>query len=322
MVRTLLFIWILAALSGAAAAQTISTTPTPAELDAVIRDLKTRPIVDNPILAIRELDRLESLENRLRAYENRRESDAQLVSEFESSRRALETFSQTVVSTNCATSADAAMIVSDAPDIAFAISDLPVETGGIDRLLDPLTRESRTCASIKAALANPQIRPALDAIAKAIAGRRADDASVRQKASEIAQLIASRREDINKRVSAESTRTGLKNSLWAVILVIGLLSIGAIWVVRTFPPELQIEWVTSGQVIQFVTVMILLSVIMALGLSDILKENTLGTLLGGIAGYVLSQGVGRAAAQAVSRTVAQTRDGSARATTPVNIPAQ
>lgn len=49
------------------------------------------------------------------------------------------------------------------------------------------------------------------------------------------------------------------------------------------------------------TVMILLSVIMALGLAGILKENTLGTLLGGIAGYVLAQGVGRAAAREVSR---------------------
>ena len=49
--------------------------------------------------------------------------------------------------------------------------------------------------------------------------------------------------------------------------------------------------------------MILLSVIMALGLASILKENTLGTLLGGIAGYVLSQGVGRAAAQAVKEGI-------------------
>ncbi len=42
---------------------------------------------------------------------------------------------------------------------------------------------------------------------------------------------------------------------------------------------------------------------MALGLASILKENTLGTLLGGIAGYVLSQGVGRAAAQAVKEGI-------------------
>jgi membrane protein YqaA with SNARE-associated domain len=47
--------------------------------------------------------------------------------------------------------------------------------------------------------------------------------------------------------------------------------------------------------------MFLLSVVLALGLAEILKENTLGTLLGGIGGYVLAQGVGRAAAREVSR---------------------
>jgi hypothetical protein len=34
---------------------------------------------------------------------------------------------------------------------------------------------------------------------------------------------------------------------------------------------------------------------MGLGLSGIIQETTLGTLLGGLGGYVLSQGVGRAA---------------------------
>lgn len=83
--------------------------------------------------------------------------------------------------------------------------------------------------------------------------------------------------------------------------MIGFFSIGAILAVKLFPEAIQIEWVASGQVIQFVTVMILLSVIMALGLAGIFKENTLGTLLGGIAGYVLAQGVGRAAAREVTR---------------------
>ena len=66
--------------------------------------------------------------------------------------------------------------------------------------------------------------------------------------------------------------------------------------IKFFPPQIVEIWVESGQVIQFVTVMILLSVILALGLVDVIKENTLGTLLGGIGGYVLAQGVGRSAA--------------------------
>jgi hypothetical protein len=64
--------------------------------------------------------------------------------------------------------------------------------------------------------------------------------------------------------------------------------------------------------------MILLTVIMALGLAGILKENTLGTLLGGIGGYVLSQGVGKAAAEAVkSGLIAGGAQGGALATPPV-----
>ena len=35
------------------------------------------------------------------------------------------------------------------------------------------------------------------------------------------------------------------------------------------------EWIASGQVTQFVTILVLLSVIVALGLSNILHENTL-----------------------------------------------
>ena len=63
------------------------------------------------------------------------------------------------------------------------------------------------------------------------------------------------------------------------------------------------EWVASGQVIQFVTVMILLSVIMALGLAGLILENTLGALLGGIGGYILSQGVGRSVARRTQRQI-------------------
>jgi hypothetical protein len=66
-------------------------------------------------------------------------------------------------------------------------------------------------------------------------------------------------------------------------------------------------------------VMILLSVVMALGLAGILKENTLGTLLGGIAGYVLSQGVGKAAAAAVTQGLAAAGGGAAGGGTPLPI---
>lgn len=115
----------------------------------------------------------------------------------------------------------------------------------------------------------------------------------------LVKALQARQAALASHIQAAETKQDIFQHLWRIIGVIGILSIGTIFVVKLFAPELQEQWIASGQVIQFVTVMILLSVIMALGLASILKENTLGTLLGGIAGYVLSQGVGRAAAQAV-----------------------
>jgi ABC-type multidrug transport system fused ATPase/permease subunit len=85
---------------------------------------------------------------------------------------------------------------------------------------------------------------------------------------------------------------GILCALFAVIILL----------VRFFPDNIQIEWVGSGQVIQLLTVVTLLLIILCLAVTDILKENTIGTLLGGIGGYVLSQGIGRAAARAATRT--------------------
>ena len=114
-------------------------------------------------------------------------------------------------------------------------------------------------------------------------------------------LLQQRRDAIEKRISAINNKAKITDSLWLLIVVISVFSILAILAVKLFSERIQIEWVATGQVIQFVTVMILLSVVMTLGLAEILKENTLGTLLGGIGGYVLAQGVGRAAAREVSR---------------------
>jgi hypothetical protein len=125
----------------------------------------------------------------------------------------------------------------------------------------------------------------------------------RQQIEKLLTLLQNRRATLQEALSNRSTQQELGDKLWLTIGVIGLLSLAAIVAVKLFPEPLQLEWVSSGQVIQFVTVMILLSVIMALGLAGILKENTLGTLLGGIAGYVLSQGVGRAAAREARRSV-------------------
>ena len=129
--------------------------------------------------------------------------------------------------------------------------------------------------------------------------KKASDAKTT--ATNLLEILQKRKDAIEKKLVSSNTQASLTSNLWILIVVIGLFSIGTIAAVKLFNPDIQIEWVASGQVIQFVTVMILLSVVMALGLAGILKENTLGTLLGGIAGYVLAQGVGRAAAREVSR---------------------
>jgi len=129
------------------------------------------------------------------------------------------------------------------------------------------------------------------------------DANKTQLASLI-DALQKRRAALLQHLGAATAQTTVGSDLWLIMLAIGALSIGTIVATRLFTPEIQNQWVMSGQVIQFVTVMILLSVIMALGLAGILKENTLGTLLGGIAGYVLSQGVGKAAAAAVTQGLA------------------
>ena len=86
----------------------------------------------------------------------------------------------------------------------------------------------------------------------------------------------------------EETAQFLGKNLWTIILALGSTAIIILGLVRLFPEKTQLELVQSGQVVQFITVLLLLTVIMALGLSGIIKETTLGTLLGGIGGYVLS----------------------------------
>ena len=131
--------------------------------------------------------------------------------------------------------------------------------------------------------------------------------------AELEPRLVQYRKQLIEAQSKVSTKQTLGSNLWLMILSIGLLSIHAIVAVRLFPEEVMMEWVASGQVIQFVTVMILLSAIMALGLSGLIAGETLGTLLGGIGGYVLSQGVGRSVARLASRGQASDYETSGRA---------
>jgi hypothetical protein len=101
------------------------------------------------------------------------------------------------------------------------------------------------------------------------------------------------------------TVTSLVASLPWLMAILAAFGVAAILLVRFFPESVQVEWVASGQVIQLLTVVTLLLIILCLALANIIKEETIGTLLGGIGGYVLSQGIGRAAGRAAARSASQ-----------------
>ncbi|MGO7605531.1 hypothetical protein ACC718_19690 [Rhizobium ruizarguesonis] len=130
-----------------------------------------------------------------------------------------------------------------------------------------------------------------------------DWAPVSSEYQNLVSLLKARKSSLQGSLNNSTPQKQISDMLPYILGVLGVSCICAIATIKLFDSQIQMEWVVSGQVIQFVTVMVLLSVITALGLSNILKENTLGTLLGGIAGYVLAQGVGRATARDVSRMV-------------------
>ena len=111
------------------------------------------------------------------------------------------------------------------------------------------------------------------------------------------------------RKERNSGQTIADQLLYFLILLV-IFCLAMVVGIRIYKTPEQREWIKSGQVIQAMTVIVLLFAVLALGLSKVLSENTLGTLLGGIAGYVLSQGVGKAVASGIQ--AAHEGDPSAR----------
>lgn len=105
-----------------------------------------------------------------------------------------------------------------------------------------------------------------------------------------------------------------KNIPWLMLIIFGL-GAAILAGLKLFAPEIQHELVGSGQIVQFVTILILLGVILALGLAERLEGETLGTLLGGLAGYVLSQGIGRQTQQRFLSAIRSATSGGSKETT-------
>jgi hypothetical protein len=140
-----------------------------------------------------------------------------------------------------------------------------------------------------------QMSKAFDIVAKQL---QAQIDELKQKAPRAQRLLEAwmkYKEKVQKALE-DQTPSAIKvaDQLWIIIGVFCLFWILMFLTVRAFSEEVQMELIASGQVIQFATVMVLLIVVCVLGMSKFLADNTLGTLLGGIGGYVLSQGVGRA----------------------------
>lgn len=180
----------------------------------------------------------------------------------------------------------------------------------LDRVVkgDPRQYQSRFDARL---LCDPKEGPAAlsdeqnKALLEGITGMRERWVQLTQQQVQAAEKLALAREQRHKRLSEVSARLQREKSSTAnivtdlkwLVIILCFLSVSVLLVVRSYSPDLQTEWVSSGQVIQYMTVLVILIAVLALGLSGVLKENTLGTLLGGIGGYVLSQGVGRAVAR-------------------------
>ena len=163
-----------------------------------------------------------------------------------------------------------------------------------------INNSALNCAQVKAQLLagnfSNQLDDYLDSVIAAIESNAADVAAARTVVENWKTAIRDTRNKLISKHRALGDKASIADNLVQLIIVIGLFGVGTMLVPRVFSERVALEWVSSGQVIQFVTVTILLSVILALGLSGVIAEETLGTLLGGIGGYVLSQGVGRAAA--------------------------
>jgi hypothetical protein len=160
------------------------------------------------------------------------------------------------------------------------------------------------CKNTLSKLASPEFKAALssaiDSVQKGESKFVADQKELSSAYNSYLDALVKQRAKLQEKLSSSQSAFQIGSNLWALLLILAFACVATILGIGfVFSENIQMEWVASGQVIQFVTVMILLIVILTLGLSQFLKETVLGTLLGGIGGYVLAQGVGRATARDV-----------------------
>jgi hypothetical protein len=279
---------------------------TPADISARLKELADpeKNIPENQILLSDELHRIDDELGRNRttvaSYETAQKNLEQLKGEASKLFQDIDALNCDQVSVTPAEAAKLDELANSILEIVPSSSELN-PWAAIDAQSEQKVPPKAQCQKIKDAIGDQTQRQNLLSF---IDRRIKEYDTTKTQLISLIEALQKRRAALLQHWGANTAQTKVGGDLWLIILAIGALSIGTIIATRLFTPEIQNQWVMSGQIIQFVTVMILLSVIMALGLASILKENTLGTLLGGIAGYVLSQGVGKAAAAAVTQGIA------------------
>ena len=119
---------------------------------------------------------------------------------------------------------------------------------------------------------------------------------VHERNTGISTEVSEYEENVLKKMKNLETKSSFAENLYWLVTCLAAFIICVPLSTRMFASSVQQEIVESGQRTQLITVTVLLSVILMFGLVDKISDQTVGSLLGGIGGYVLSQGVGRQAA--------------------------
>lgn len=197
------------------------------------------------------------------------------------------------------------------PDNPFGIFDADEALRDVQPSDAPENKSAETfCGKYKTSTSVTDLMPRYLQVLQRAEKRLQDDQNKAQEMIPRIQRITdswtTRKTSLEKSIEDASPAAKVADQLWPILTVFCVFAVVLFGLTRIFPDPIQTELVASGQIIQFATVMVILIVVCVLGISGILKENTLGTLLGAIGGYVLSQGVGRAASRDATKAAAST----------------
>lgn len=169
-------------------------------------------------------------------------------------------------------------------------------------------------ALIKWIADSPDLAKAFDvAKAGAIAVVESKKAEEQKKLDELSNLIATSEKTVNDLALASSQgRVGLEKKqldintifAWTISPAFVLVVLVVFLIFRVLPGDVQNEMVRHGILVEVITVFLLVPTVLILGVADVLKSDTIGALLGGIAGYVLGRSL-QSGRQNSSSTVTQ-----------------